>query len=593
MKIRRGEIQEAVDLAKRMPDFSNPYNLNSPDSPLPKLDHVLIAEDNGTAVGFRAGYRYSADTFAIWLAGVLPAYRQRGIGGALFHKQNEWLKSQGFKFIRTHVRNSNRAMLEILVKHGYQVVDIVRYDDSNRNKIVFIKSLMDEETLIAPGGLVVGLLRAVGRGQDRELQAKLRDLTISWLRFKYRGRVIEESSVDAILKRACEAGHKYCFIVSAGTIISHAWALGFVPTLEDWASKHEFFLAGEVLNQGERDERVSTHGLLVNLERYKTLASGSVATDMSATGDLPVQQLPDEVSSALADITPQSAAQAEALRATYGPAIATIELDSKSMSAGQMKFLTAVQRQVQNSRRGIFVWNFESYDDVNPQDGDTHGPVSTVYSVAAGLKTSWILESHGFNPDTRIVYFDYSEQALAFKKLLHTEWDGENYPEFLRYVFSKLKPGEVFYQLWGGFSPETIGWDAVNETWDRELERWGGAAVIQEHWRRAKDLRVEYVLCNVLEDQLPLLREMDGRPNSVIWWSNVFFTFYSNWCYTIEERKIIYDRFIRGLTERDPGALIYGNDYNNIAINAVPAGEYAGVYFQTEDDYLEPRKVRG
>ena len=69
MKIRIGSIEEAVDLAKRIPDFSNPYNLNAPDAVLPKLDHVLIAEQDGVPIGFRAGYRYSPDTFAVWLAG--------------------------------------------------------------------------------------------------------------------------------------------------------------------------------------------------------------------------------------------------------------------------------------------------------------------------------------------------------------------------------------------------------------------------------------------------------------------------------------------------------------------------------------------
>ena len=109
MKIRTGSVEEAVELAKRIPDFSNPYNLNSPDAVLPKLDHVLIAEQDGEPVGFRAGIRHSPDTFAVWLAGVLPEYRRQGIGGALYRSQKEWLKSQGYRFIRTHARNSNRV----------------------------------------------------------------------------------------------------------------------------------------------------------------------------------------------------------------------------------------------------------------------------------------------------------------------------------------------------------------------------------------------------------------------------------------------------------------------------------------------------
>ena len=131
--------------------------------------------------------------------------------------------------------------------------------------------------------------------------------------------------------------------------------------------------------------------------------------------------------------------------------------------------------------------------------------------MAAGLKTNWILQTHGFDEKTRLVYFDYSQQALDFKKLLHEEWNGEDYPEFLRYLFTKIKPGEAFYQLWGGFSPQDMAWDTVREAWTREISRWGGEAVIKEHWRRAKQLRVDYVLCNILEDQEPIAPQLDNR----------------------------------------------------------------------------------
>ncbi len=248
---------------------------------------------------------------------------------------------------------------------------------------------------------------------------------------------------------------------------------------------------------------------------------------------------------------------------------------------------------MQNSRRGIFVWNFESYDEVNQPPADFGSRVSTIYSVAAGLKTNWILQTHGFDDATRVVYFDYSQQALEFKRLLHDEWNGEDYPEFLRYLFTKLKPGEAFYQLWGGFSPQDMAWDTVRDAWTREIARWGGESIIKEHWRRAKQLRVDYVLCNILEDQEPLLREMDNRPNSVIWWSNVFFTFYSNWFHTIDQRRAIYERFIGGLSQQSPNTLIYGNDYNNVAVNAIRAAEYSKAYFATEENYLEPRKIPG
>ena len=313
----------------------------------------------------------------------------------------------------------------------------------------------------------------------------------------------------------------------------------------------------------------------------------------SLTAGIAVERLPETISATFLNIAPENSQQAESLKAVLGEAIATQELDPRFLSAGQLKFLTGVQRQVQNCRRGIFVWNFESYEDVNQPPANFDAPVSTLYSVAAGLKTSWILQTHGFDEQTRVVYFDYSRQALEFKRLLHDEWNGQDYPDFLRYLFKKIQPGEAFYQLWGGFSPQDMAWDTVQDAWTREIARWGGESIIKEHWRRAKQLRVDYVLCNILEDQSPLLHEMDDRPSSVIWWSNVFFTFYSNWFHTIDRRRAIYERFIRGLTDRSPNTLIYGSDYNNIAVNAIRAADYSKAYFASDENCLEPRKIPG
>ena len=70
MKIRTGSVQEAVDLAKRMPDFTNPYNLNVPDDRAAEAGSRL---DRGTR---RRGRRISRgrDTQTIRLQSGSPAY---------------------------------------------------------------------------------------------------------------------------------------------------------------------------------------------------------------------------------------------------------------------------------------------------------------------------------------------------------------------------------------------------------------------------------------------------------------------------------------------------------------------------------------
>ena len=81
-------------------------------------------------------------------------------------------------------------------------------------------------------------------------------------------------------------------------------------------------------------------------------------------------------------------------------------------------------------------------------------------------------------------------------------------------------------------------------------------------------------------------------PNAVIWWSNVFFTFFSNWHYSIEEREAIYATWIRKLSEKNRNAFLYGNDYNNFPIEGVRAAEYSTAYFASAENYLEPREFQ-
>ena len=118
--------------------------------------------------------------------------------------QKQWLKAEGYRFVRTHVRNSNRNMIKIFVEKGYHVVNVVRYGDTPRNKVVFVKNLWDEDAQMNAGPLIVGLLNPRRQSSDTSLDTWLRDITISWLRFKYTGRIIEDASVNAILDRAAK-----------------------------------------------------------------------------------------------------------------------------------------------------------------------------------------------------------------------------------------------------------------------------------------------------------------------------------------------------------------------------------------------------
>jgi hypothetical protein len=189
------------------------------------------------------------------------------------------------------------------------------------------------------------------------------------------------------------------------------------------------------------------------------------------------------------------------------------------------------------------------------------------------------------------VYFDYSPNALEVKKCIVEQWDGDDFPHFIRYLFKAYPHPETFYQLWEDLTPDDVNWDDINELWQRELDRWGGARILRDHWQRYRDLRHEYLHCDVLTDSSALVKKMDNETGAIIWWSNAFFTVYGNWFYTSDERKLAYDRWIEQIASINPHLWLLGSDYNNISVNAVQAGEYCVEYQRSEGSCLVPCRL--
>lgn len=261
------------------------------------------------------------------------------------------------------------------------------------------------------------------------------------------------------------------------------------------------------------------------------------------------------------------------------------------LSQGQRRFLGSIDGQVKQSRNGVFLFNLESYQDVVEQPDAFQTPLTSLYTVAAGFKPNMMLHALGFDENTRMVFFDYSTTALNMRKVIVSDWDGEDFPRFVRYLMQKFPPGEVFYQLWADLSADEIAWGDLEKLWQNEIEKWGGESVIRDHWRAFQGIRHEYVHCNLLTDRRALLEAIDPRPNAAIWWSNAFFTIYSNWLYTADERKAIYDGWLSELVQRNPHIFIYGSDYNNINVNHIRVQEYLDRYLADGGGYLDPLKL--
>ncbi|GAB4183980.1 MAG: hypothetical protein Tsb002_06510 [Wenzhouxiangellaceae bacterium] len=434
-----------------------------------------------------------------------------------------------------------------------------------------------ESVIADPAGEGVKLAFALWTGDDSaESEAEgpsLRDISLSWLRFGYQGEVFAASSLTEVIRQASAAGYNACFVQRPGHIITEDWLLphwqqdDVYQLLRHWVADNDFLVA--VQPDHSSCKPLESTGLLVQLDRYRDLgqpqleqwlatnAIGAADNDNAALIELPI------------------AIQQKMTRIEQRDQCTALDSASDSASSTtKQRFLHGLNSQLQRGRQGVFLWNIESYDDVPEAPPAGQGPLHHLYCVAAGFKPNCLLHRYGYQPDTRVTFFDYSQQALAIRRYLIEHWDGSDYPDFCRELMQRFTTDQTFYQLWNGIKPEQIDWRDATALWQRELSRWGGAAAFKRIWQQQQQLQYQYVHCDVVADPSPLLHQVEAQGASVIWWSNAFFTISSNWLLSIEQRRQRYWRWIEGLSQRAPQCLLYGADHLNSAVNNLSARQY-------------------
>lgn len=432
--------------------------------------------------------------------------------------------------------------------------------------------------------LILGLLDTSEKIEEPWVADATRGLTLDYSRFKYFGDVLENASLGKLLENAARLGYRWCFVQAYGHIMTEIWRADgrdALSVLKDWRERAE---NQEVLAASWPTSAVEGAScLLVNLERWQ--AEGR--PDLCGAD---VAVLPDELGLYTLSLRPEDPVAREILKNSLRQGISNFEGDrTAGLEPNASRFLTQVRQLVENLPRGVFPLNVEGYDDVD-EAPPMSGPVRRLYSVAAGFKPNRILETHGFDDKTRVVFFDYSKPGLRFRRLLLDEWNGADYPNFLRRLFKLLPPSEAYYYLWQDAGPENVNWDTVAQRWDEELDAWGGAQVFSDHWQRYRRLPHEMIHNDLFGDRTALHEAMRDEPNSVVWWSNAFFSAVSNWFYSSAERRDVYQGWLDELAERMPNAWLYGSSNDNVSVNGVQALEYRDWFQQSGGDELTPAK---
>jgi GNAT superfamily N-acetyltransferase len=105
---------------------------------------VMLASLDQRPVGFTIGFELKPFVFYIWLTGVHPDFRRKGVGLQLIESQSEWAKNHGYEYIRFEGLNSRKSMIHLALEAGFDVMG-TRWDSMRSDLMIqFEKALAHE-----------------------------------------------------------------------------------------------------------------------------------------------------------------------------------------------------------------------------------------------------------------------------------------------------------------------------------------------------------------------------------------------------------------------------------------------------------------
>jgi hypothetical protein len=202
----------------------------------------------------------------------------------------------------------------------------------------------------------------------------------------------------------------------------------------------------------------------------------------------------------------------------------------------------------------VFVFNTDFMRE-EPMQFDRTTDLDSIYCVAAGFKPLQLLKRCAWHSGTRMVYFDYSQSALNFKKWLLTNWDGRNYLQVIEQY--KQSVDRTFKPIWffgRSFEP----------AWAETMAVFDGESQWLEFWNQYKLLPHEFIKTNLFDDRRDLLADMQTNSgNKLIWFSNSFNTEIAVRHFDRPTLSGMYNNFIADLSAANDSQIqVCGSDWN-------------------------------
>lgn len=125
--VRESDFVTANQVHKQIPEFNEPDYLENNKEILTEVNVplIVVAFDKSTAVGYMIGFDRDHDgSYYLWMAGVLPWYRQKGVMTKLMNYLYVWARKKGYTKLKVKTRNDKKAMIIYMMKEGFDFTKV-------------------------------------------------------------------------------------------------------------------------------------------------------------------------------------------------------------------------------------------------------------------------------------------------------------------------------------------------------------------------------------------------------------------------------------------------------------------------------------
>ncbi|HMN68572.1 MAG TPA: aspartyl/asparaginyl beta-hydroxylase domain-containing protein [Bdellovibrionales bacterium] len=471
------------------------------------------------------------------------------------------------------------------------------------------------------GSFQLGLWRYSPGATVAGLEEKWFGLTHHFIKLKSSGELnpLEHYSLRRILSETLKRGKQWAVVMTPGTVLKEGFFSALRKTLSEAGPTTA--VIGHLLDRGPRGYGLHHQMLLVDVLKWKQMgqptlgapgenglcqnvgqrSSENVHDDYTPRFILPggdtrtvqdtvcgwrmidtalakgysVVNLPDHLRAAKSFLYPDQNGEA-LLRAIDG--LSSYETERfPVLSQTQIETLQFLRVEAVDFARKVFIFNTEGTFEFQQKNRGV--PLDHLYTLSAGFKELAILRHHGFHPETEITYFDICDASLFMKQVALREWDGRNYPEFIRRIINDHP--EVFQSV-----RITADYNHLEGPWERELATWGGAEDFARFFARVRQLKARFVNIDLMKAPEWISKDLSerGRGNQAIWYSNCFnYTpTLARHGWSVQTMNTLGQRFLESILEtsvrKKSRVYMYGEDIHS-GTKAPHTGDLITSYF--------------